>query len=109
LVVSQISLGRSLKATLDYIAATFGGVFWGVLVASFIPHTSEPSLFLVLGLAVAPLAFIAALYPRFSVGPFTAAIVVLIPEMLNVSPFASGLERMTEVLLGGLTGLVLSF
>ena len=109
LVVTQISMGRSLKATLDYFAATSGGVLWGGSIAILIPHTGEASLLLVLLLAVAPLGFVAALYPRFSVGPFTAAIVVLIPEMLHVSAVASGLERLEEVLLGGLTGLILSF
>jgi uncharacterized membrane protein YccC len=109
LVVTQISLGRSLKATLDYFAATFGGVLWGGSIAILIPHASEAALLLVLMLAVAPLAFAAALYPRLSVGPVTAAIVVLIPEMLHVSAVASGLERLEEVLLGGLTGLLLSF
>ena len=109
LIVTQISLGRSLKATLDYFAGTIGGVLWGASVAMAVPHTTESGLLLVLLLALGPLAFIGALYPRLSVGPITAAIVVLIPEMMHTTPIASALERVKEVLLGGTTGLFMSF
>ncbi len=109
LVVTQISLGRSLKATLDYFAATIGGVLWGGLIAFLVPHSGETQLLFVLLLALAPLAFAAALYPRLAVGPVTAAIVVLIPQMMHTTPVASALDRVEEVLLGGLTGLFVSF
>ncbi len=109
LVVTQISLGRSLKVTLDYFAATIGGVLWGGLIAIAVPHSDEAALLFVLMLALGPLAFVAALYPRLSVGPVTAAIVVLIPQMMHTTPIDSALERFSEVLLGGLTGLFVSF
>jgi uncharacterized membrane protein YccC len=109
LVVTQISLGRSWKATLDYFAGTLVGVFWGACVAVLVPHTTEASLLLVLLLSLAPLAYAAALYPWLSVGPITAAIVVLLPEMLHNSPIDSATERVSEVLLGGLAGLFVSF
>ena len=109
LVVTQISLGRSLKATLDYFAGTIGGVMWGACVAVLVPHSTESSLLLVLLLALAPLAFAAALHPWLSVGPITAAIVVLLPEMMHTSPIDSAIERVSEVLLGGVAGLFVSF
>lgn len=109
LVVTQISLGRSLKATLDYFAATLGGVLWGGLIAILVPHTSEASLLLVLTLSIAPLAFAAALYPRLSAGPVTAAIVVLIPQMIHATTVASAMERVVEVSIGGIAGLFVSF
>ncbi len=109
LIVTQISLGRSLKATLDYFAATVGGVLWGAGIALLVPHSNETALLFVLLLALAPLAFAAALYPRLAVGPTTAAIVVLIPQMLHTTQIASALDRVTEVSLGGLTGLFVSF
>jgi uncharacterized membrane protein YccC len=109
LIVTQVSLGRSLKVTLDYFAATVGGVLWGAAVAILVPHASELSLLTVLVLALAPPAFVAALYPRLSVGPATAAIVVLIPQMMHSTPMASATERVEEVLLGGLAGLFISF
>jgi len=109
LIVTQVSLGRSLKVTLDYFAATLGGAIWGGFVAIAVPHSTESGLLLVLMLALAPLAFLAALYPRMSVGPTTAAIVVLIPVMLHTTPVASAIDRISEVLVGGLTGLFVSF
>jgi uncharacterized membrane protein YccC len=109
LIVTQVSLGRSLKVTLDYFAATVGGVLWGAGIAILVPHASEVSLLTVLMLALAPPAFVAALYPRLSVGPATAAIVVLIPQMMHSTPIASATERVEEVLLGGLAGLFISF
>ncbi len=109
LVVTQISVGRSLKVTLDYFAATIGGVIWGGLAATVIPHSSEAALFFVLVVALAPLAFVATLYPRFSAGPVTAVIVVLLPEIIHTTAIASALERIVEVSLGGATGLFVSF
>ncbi len=109
LAVTQISLGRSFKVTLDYFAATLGGALWGGFIAVFVPHSGEATLYFVLLLALAPLAFAAALYPRLSVGPITAAIVVLVPQMLHTTPVQSAIERMSEVLLGGVSGLFVSF
>ena len=94
---------------MDYFAGTIGGVVWGACVAILVPHSTEGSLLLVLFLALAPLAYVAALYPWLSVGPITAAIVVLLPEMLHNSPINSATARVSEVLLGGLAGLFVSF
>jgi uncharacterized membrane protein YccC len=108
-IVTQMSVGRSLMATFDYLVGTLGGAMYGGAVGVFVPHASEVALFAVLALAVAPLAFIAAINPRFSVAPITALIVLLIPTMTHVSPFVSALDRVIEVALGGVTGLVISF
>jgi uncharacterized membrane protein YccC len=94
---------------LDYFAATLGGVLWGGLIAVLVPHSGETALLFVLLVVLAPLAFIVALYPRHSVGPVTAAIVVLIPQIMHTTPIASALERVVEVPLGGVTGLCVSF
>jgi uncharacterized membrane protein YccC len=109
LVVTQISVGRSLRAAFDYFAATLGGVIWGGLVAVLFPHSSEAALLVVLILALAPPSLVAALYPRFSVGPVTAAIVVLVPQMMHTTPVSSALDRIVEVAIGSLTGLLVSF
>jgi uncharacterized membrane protein YccC len=108
-IVTQMSVGRSLMATFDYLVGTLGGAMYGGAVGVFVPHASEVALFAVLALAGAPLAFIAAINPRFSVAPITALIVLLIPTMTHVSPFVSALDRVIEVALGGVTGLVISF
>jgi len=108
-IVTQMSVGRSLMATFDYLVGTLGGAVYGGAIGVLIPHSSEIALLAVLALAVTPLAFIAAINPRFSVAPITAIIVLLIPTMTHASPFASALDRVIEVALGGVTGLVVSF
>jgi uncharacterized membrane protein YccC len=108
-IVTQMSVGRSLKATLDYLVGTLGGAVYGGAIGVLIPHSSEVALLAVLALAVAPLALLAAVNPRFSVAPITAIIVLLIPTITDTSPIASALDRVLEVALGGITGLVVSF
>ncbi len=108
-IVTQMSVGRSLMATFDYLVGTLGGAIYGGAIGVLIPHSSEIALLAVLALAVTPLAFIAAINPRFSVAPITAIIVLLIPTITHVSPFTSALDRVIEVALGGVTGLVVSF
>ena len=55
-IVTQMSVGRSLKATIDYLVGTLGGAIYGGAIGVFIPHSSEIALLAVLALAVAPLA-----------------------------------------------------
>ena len=52
LIVTQMSVGRSLKATRDYMLGTIGGAIYGGAIAVLIPHTSEGSLLALLVLAV---------------------------------------------------------
>lgn len=107
-IVTQKSVGGSLKATFDYLVGTLGGAIYGGAIAVLVPHSSGTALLAVLALAVAPLAFVAALNPRFSVAPITAIIVLLLPEMTHGSPLTSAFDRVIEVALGGVTGAVVS-
>jgi uncharacterized membrane protein YccC len=59
-IVTQMSVRRSLIATLDYLAGTLSGGVYGGAIGILIPHTSEVALLGVLALAVAPLALIAS-------------------------------------------------
>ena len=108
-IVTQMSVGRSLMATFDYLVGTLGGAIYGGAIGVLIPHSSELALLAVLALAVTPLALIAAINPRFSVAPITAIIVLLIPTMTHATPLASAVDRVIEVALGGVTGLLISF
>jgi uncharacterized membrane protein YccC len=108
-IVTQMSVGRALKATIDYLLGTLGGAIYGGAIGVLIPHSSEIALLAVLALAVAPLAFIAAINPRLSVAPITTIIVLLVPTITHASPIASALDRVLEVALGGVTGFVVSF
>jgi uncharacterized membrane protein YccC len=109
LIVTQMSLGRSLKVASDYLTGTLAGVAYGGALAILIPHENEIVLFAVLALAIAPLAFIAAFRTNFNVLPITAIIVLLVPSMQHVSPIASALDRVLEVVVGGAVGFVVSF
>jgi uncharacterized membrane protein YccC len=109
LIVTQMSLGRSLKVAGDYLTGTLAGVAYGGLLAILIPHENEIALFAVLALAIAPLAFIAAFRTNFNVLPITAIIVLLVPSMQHVSPAASAFDRVLEVVVGGAVGFIVSF
>ena len=77
LIVTQMSVGRSLKATRDYMLGTIGGAIYGGAIAVLIPHSGEGSLLALLVLAVTPLAFIASLNPSLNSATVTAVIVLL--------------------------------
>ncbi|WP_233026567.1 FUSC family protein [Rhodopseudomonas boonkerdii] len=109
IIVTQMSVGRSLKATRDYLIGTIGGAVYGGAVAILIPHSNESMLLLVLVLAVAPLAFIAAINPSLNVAPVTAIIVLLLPLMNHNTPLESAIDRVLEVTVGAITGLLVSF
>lgn len=107
-ILTQMSVGKSVKATLDYSLGTLGGAVYAGVVAAMLPGPSQTGLLLVLTIAIAPLALLAALSPRFSVAPSTAAIVVLAPTITHVTPFTSAYDRVLEVALGGAVALVVS-
>jgi uncharacterized membrane protein YccC len=109
IIVTQMSVGRSLKATRDYLVGTVGGAIYGGAVAILIPHTGEGALLAVLVLAVAPLAFIAAINPSLNVATVTAIIVLLLPMMHQTTPLDSAIDRVLEVTVGAITGLLVSF
>ena len=109
LIVTQMSVGRSLKATRDYMLGTIGGAAYGGAVAMLIPHSGEGGLLALLVLVVAPLAFIGAINPSLSAATVTAVIVLLVPAMNHANPLDSTLDRLFEVTVGALTGLVVSF
>ena len=60
LIVTQMSVGRSLKATRDYMLGTVGGAVYGGAIAMLIPHSGEGGLLALLVLTVGPMAFIGA-------------------------------------------------
>lgn len=109
IIVTQMSVGRSLKATRDYLVGTIGGAIYGGAVAILIPHSNEGALLAVLVLAVAPLAFIAAINPSLNVATVTAIIVLLLPMMNHNTPLESAVDRVLEVTVGAITGLLVSF
>jgi uncharacterized membrane protein YccC len=109
LIVTQMSVGRSLKATRDYMLGTIGGAVYGGAIALLIPHSGEGGLLALLVLTVAPMAFIGAVNPSLSAATVTAVVVLLVPTMSHANPLDSAIDRVFEVTVGALTGLVVSF
>jgi uncharacterized membrane protein YccC len=107
-ILTQMSVGKSLQATIDYFLGTLGGAIYAGAVSAFVPHESEAGLAGVLALAIAPLSLLAALSPRFAAAPTTAAIVVLAPTLIHTTSLASATDRVLEVALGGAIALASS-
>lgn len=108
-IVTQMSVGRSLKASADYLIGTVGGAIYGGAVAIVLPHESEWALLVVLFISVAPLALYAATRANMNVLPITAIIVLLVPTITHTTPFYSAVFRVVEVAVGAVVGLMVSF
>jgi uncharacterized membrane protein YccC len=108
-ILTQMSVGRSLKATTDYLVGTLGGALYAGAVGALIPHANEPALSANLAITLAPVALVAAANTRFSAAPFTAVMVFLAPTVTHLGPIASAFERVVEVAVGGIVGLAVSF
>jgi uncharacterized membrane protein YccC len=107
-VLTQVSVGKSLRATSDYLISTLAAAFYAGAVGSLIVPIDETARIVALVLAVAPAAFFAAINPRFSPAPFTAVLVLLAPTIAHVAPAIAALDRVIEVIVGGIVGLVVS-
>ena len=109
LIVTQMSVGRSLKTSVDYLVGTIGGTAYGGALALLIPHASEGALLGVLVLAVAPLALVAAIKRNLNAVPVSSIIVVLMPAITHASPLDAAINRVYEVGLGVVVGLLVTF
>jgi uncharacterized membrane protein YccC len=107
-ILTQMSVGRSLKATTDYLVGTLGGAIYAGAVGTLVPHDSEMALLAALALAVAPAALVVAINPRYSAATFTAVMVFFGPTITHTGPIASAVERVIEVAVGGVVGLLVS-
>jgi len=107
-VVTQMSVGGSLKATIEYLIGTLGGAIYAGVIAVLIPPVNEISLLIALAMTVAPLALLAAINANFRVAPFTAVIVVVGSSVTHAGPVVSALYRVLEVVIGGMIGLAVS-
>ena len=108
IVVTQMSAGGSMRATLEYIVGTVGGAIYAAIIGMLIPHATPLSEALVLALAIAPLALLAAFNPNFRVAPFSAVLVLLIAGQFGEGPVESAITRSSEVALGGVIAVLVS-
>jgi uncharacterized membrane protein YgaE (UPF0421/DUF939 family) len=108
IMVTQITVGRSLKASLDYLIGTIGGALFGAVVGILVGRDSEVAVLLGLAIAVGPLALIATVMQRLTAAPITAAIVMVVPAFTLATPMAAAVDRVLEVALGAVIGLTIS-
>jgi uncharacterized membrane protein YccC len=108
IVVTQMSAGGSLRATLEYIIGTVGGAVYAAIIGVLIPHSTPLSEAGVLVLVIAPLALLAAFNPNFRVAPFSAVLVILIAGQFGEGPIESAITRSGEVALGGVIAVLVS-
>ena len=108
IIVTQASVGGSVKATTDRLIGTIGGAVAGAAVAFSVPHESVLSLGVALLIALAPLTLAAALRPNYRIAPLTAVIVLLTPGAQQLGPLGSALYRIFEITLGSFVGLGVS-
>jgi uncharacterized membrane protein YccC len=107
-ILTQVNFGRSLKATIDYLAGTIGGAVYAGAIAALVPHSTDIGLAGVLAIAVAPLALLGAIVPSFSAATFTGVLVLFLPGITHVGPVESAFYRVVEVAVGGITALAVS-
>ncbi|HZU87687.1 MAG TPA: FUSC family protein [Stellaceae bacterium] len=97
IIVTQASLGGSLKAIFERLLGTIGGAASGVAAALIVPRTGPVTTGLELLLALAPVSVLVAFKPTYRVAPVTVAIVVLVSAG---SALWSGLMRTFEIGFG---------
>jgi uncharacterized membrane protein YccC len=107
-VIMQASVGGSLKAAVERFVGTLAGAVYGGAVAAFVPHGSPLSLALAIAVALFPLALLAAINPSFRVAPVTSLIMLLPPTGQAIGPLAAAIDRVTEITLGNIVGVVVS-
>jgi uncharacterized membrane protein YccC len=107
-ILTQVTFGRSVKATIDYVVGTLCGAVYAGAIATLIPHPNEFALIGVLALTVAPLALLGAINPSFSAATFTGVLVLLVPAISHAGPIQSALYRVIEVAVGGFSAVVVS-
>jgi uncharacterized membrane protein YccC len=100
-VVTQVSVGGSLRATL-------AGTVYAAAVGLLVPHVTALGQAVALTLSVAPLALAAVLRPSFRVAPFSAVLVLLDGDALGENPVTSAVARALEVAFGGAVAAAVS-
>src|SRR5256886_6553619 len=63
-ILTQIRVGRSLKASMDYLITTLGGAIYAGGIGALVPHDNQFAVFAALAIALAPAGLLAAPYPR---------------------------------------------
>ena len=107
-LVSQASVGGSVKAAADWLMGTLGGGAYAAAVTTLVPETDPVTKAAALAVALLPLAFLAAVRPTFRFAPVTGVIIILIAPVTQLSPLEAATNRLGEICVGGFIGLIVS-
>jgi len=107
-IVTETSVGGSVRAALDWLIGTVGGAVYAALVAGLVPHETPGGLVLELAVALAPLVLLANLRASFRVAPVTAIIVLASANNPDLGPWMSAYERVLEIGVGSIIGVGVS-
>jgi uncharacterized membrane protein YccC len=108
IIVTQNSVGGSLKAAVDRLVGSICGALVGALAAVLLPAHTPIALGLVLVIAVTPLVLLTAYAPQYRIAPVTAVIVLLSTGAGTLGPLGYALDRVLEISLGSAIGVVVS-
>jgi uncharacterized membrane protein YccC len=108
IIVMQTSVGGSLKAAIDRLLGTMAGALWGAAIAVVVPHATTTGLAEAMVLAILPLALLAAVKASFKAAPITAFIVLVPLSGQEVAPLTFALDRILEISIGSVVGMVTS-
>lgn len=107
-VITQASVGGSLKAAIERFMGTLAGAVYGGIIAAVVPHGSSLGMGLAMIAGLFPLALLAAVKPSFRVAPVTGLIMLLPPAGQAIGPLAAAIDRVAEITLGNIVGVVVS-
>jgi uncharacterized membrane protein YccC len=108
IIVTQSSLGGSLKMALEQAAGTLFGALYAPAVMLLVAPADHLTGALALAVALAPLSFLAAFSPGYRAAPVTGVIVLFAEAGLGFGPFELAAGRILEVTLGCGVGIVVS-
>jgi uncharacterized membrane protein YccC len=108
IIVTQNSVGGSLKAAIDRLVGSVCGALVGAVTAMVLPAHTPLAVGLALVVAVGPLAMLTAFAPNYRIAPITAIIVLMGTGAATLGPFGFALDRVLEITLGSVVGVVVS-
>lgn len=108
LLVIQATVGASLQSSLDWLIGTIGGAIYGSIVGWLIPYEDAYAAAISLMVALAPLAFLAAINGRYRIAPVTAVVALIVPRGPDVDAVAFTLERTAEIGIGALVAVAVA-
>lgn len=107
-LVTQASVGGSIKAAVDRFIGTAGGAAYGGALGTLLPHAEVQHALLLLVATLAPTAFLAAIRPTFRLAPVTALIVLFGTALTDLTPLQAAIDRVFEITAGSLIGIGVS-